>query len=180
MSCGQKQLSDAVRLIECVTGEVKLVNIVNACKNISCASPSELGQRNALAKALRVASELDANKELFESATVVLKRMDAEIELHNCQNMRFKLSAEEVAGKHKTTIRILTLEPQVERLENAITAAEADNINANADLIGKSKVKLEEMKKEYDEAQVEDAERLKAEEEAAMMKKKKKKKKKKK
>merc|ERR1712134_94715 len=103
-----------------------------------------------------------------------------EIELHNCQNMRFKLSAEETAGKHKTTIRILTLEPQVERLEQAIADAEKDGIDANAELIEKSKEKLADMRKEYEEAQVEDAERLKAEEEAAMMKKKKKKKKKKK
>merc|ERR1711934_421651 len=176
----KKQLGDAMRLIECVTGEVKLVNILNACKNIACASPSEFGQRNALAKALRVASELDANEELFKSATVVLHRMDAEIELHNCQNMRFKLSAEETDGKHKTTIRILTLEPQVERLEQAIADAEKDGIDANPELIEKSKAKLEDMKKEYEEAQIEDAERLKAEEEAAMMKKKKKKKKKKK
>merc|ERR1711959_164198 len=112
----------------------------------------------ALAKALRVASELDADEVLFRSATVVLQRMDAEIELHNCQHMRFKLAPEEAEGKHKTTITILTLEPQVDRLQNAITAAEQPGVAANKELIAKSKVKLAEMRAEYKQAQVMDAE----------------------
>ena len=92
---------------------MKLFSINSSCKAIACATLADTGQRNALENAVKRATLLEVDGDLLNDARHVLKRLDAEIELQACQSMRFKLSDAEREGKHETTIKILTLEPQV-------------------------------------------------------------------
>lgn len=159
-------LESATILIDAVTAEVKLFSVNSSCKAITCATLADTGQRNALENALKRATLLEVDEDLLTGARFVLKRLDAEIELQACLSMRFKLSEAEQEGKHETTIRILTLEPQVQRLQRALTLANVGGVNE--ELLERAKEKLASLEAEFQEAKDADAERLKAEEEAAM------------
>ena len=171
-------LEAATRLIESATAEVKLFSVHSSCKAIACATLADTGQRNALENALKRAAQLQCDAELVADAGAVLKRLDAEIELQACQSMRFKLSDAEREGKHESTIHILTLEPQVERLRLAVGVQDLEGVNEA--LLERAREKLATLEEELQTAVAEDAKRLKAEEEAAMKATKKKKKPKKK
>ncbi len=174
----ESQLDSALQLIDAVKAEIKLNNILRSCEAIRCASQSEKGQRNALESALLSVKKYEGQAEFVSKAQKVLRRMDAEIELCACKTMKFQLAEEECEGKHELTIQILTLEPQVERLQNALKEATSNDIGVNKELIEELTKKMNAMNEEFEELKQKDKERIIAEEEAALKKAKKKSKKK--
>lgn len=174
----QSNLESATVLISSVTAEIKLFVINNSCKSIACATSTDIGQRNSLENAIKRARLLECDSQIIAAAEHTLKRLDAEIELQACLSMTFKLSEAEKEGKHETTQLVLTLEPQVARIEKAINMSNIGGVNEA--LIDNVSAKLQTLKVEVEKAKVADATRLKEEEEALLKAAKKKGKKKKK